>query len=171
MRTIICLIVLLISPYLFSYPCPKSVEKVKEAQAAHDFLEKFKGQYQLGACQVEITTCSWDEESNQETPVAEVFLLDQYNRETYISLEFPIQESPLLNTKTQWNKRLLNYKKKDRHYEDHLGRTEHYQLEILTDWDDTTKINSLHLGSYSTNNQLNQTNGNDSIWSICEKGL
>ncbi len=169
MKLLICLLVLLTSSTAFTYSCPDRIDKRKQAQATHQYLEKFKGRYQLGVCQVEITTCDFSEESVNGNPIAEVFLLDQYGREVYLSLEYPEQESWYLKTKTKWNDVMLNYRKRDRHYEEELGRTEHYRLEILSDWNDVNTIDSIHLGVYSTNNQLNQWNGNDSTWSICER--
>ena len=168
MKSLFCTLIILFSVNSYSYNCANYTKEKPIAMKALKFIKKFQGKFKLGACDVEITVCDGWEETIENRPLAEIMLVDQYDREIYMTLAYPEEQSWYFATKTQINKRMLNFKKWDRYYEEDLGRTEHEQVEILTEWDNVNKISSLHVGMYSTNNQLNQPNGNDSTWSICE---
>lgn len=149
-----------------AYNCPPELKTSEKAQKTLEWLTKFQDVKELHGCQLEIVPC--ENEGEQEgAPVGEIFLVDQQGREAYLQLDFPPEAEDKVHVRVISNKRTLNYKKTDRYYEEENGRTEIWQLEMRTLWEDQDTLNVLELGIYSTNNQLDQPNGNDSHWYTC----
>lgn len=145
--------------------CPQALEGHKKGRQIFEWLGKFEGTTSLKSCEIEVVLC--EEGAPGTGPLAEIFIRHSSGREAYLPLLLPSVESPRLFTKIQVNKRMLHYELFDKFYEEELGRTEAYRLEILTEWDDQNRLKSLDLGVYSTRHQLNQPNGNDSEWFNC----
>ena len=158
--------------FLFSfgaraYHCPPAVQDNPQALQTQEWLQQFKGLQELHGCEIEIEVCETGEVGAKSNPVGEIFLTDSRGREAYLLLDFPEKELKKVRVRTIHSPRLLQYKKQDRHYEDVNGRVEHWQLEMRTLWGDSETLDVLELGIYTTNDQLNQPNGNDSYWFVC----
>ena len=125
MKFIILFVLMLFSSNSYSYTCANYIKEKPIAMKAHKFIKKFVGRYPLGKCQVEITVCDGFDETVENRPLAEIMLIDQYDREIYMTISYPEVQSWYFATKTQINKRMLNFKKWDRYYEEELGRTEY----------------------------------------------
>jgi hypothetical protein len=151
-----------------AYECPKYIQNNAKALKALDFVKRFKGQFQLGKCQVEILTCEGWTEDDKSNPIAELLIVDGKGREVYATMSYPEFESEYISTKTSVSKRRLHFEKKDRLFEEEFGRTEVIRLEFKTEYGDEDQLQFIELGTYSTNHALNNSNGNDSKWFICK---
>lgn len=169
MRLMFVLILIFSPLFLEAYSCPSYLIQSDKAQKSYDWLERFKGQFQLHNCEVEIIVCDPQGEPSDSAPVGELLLVTENGREAYISIDFPEEYSWRFNTNIKSYPRSLYYRKKDRYYEPINGRTEIWQLEFRTLWNDLNELNHLEVGIYQTNSQLNQTNGNDSHWFVCSE--
>lgn len=166
MRTFLFLFLWSLSLQAMAYSCPNYLKENSKALKVLDFIKSRQGQFTLGSCQVEIITCEEWEETNTLTPVAEILIIDRLGREAYMVLNYPQKETSFFSTKTQLNKKMLHYEKVDKLYEQEFGRTEATRFEMILDSDG--KFKKIELGLYSTYKKLNQANGNDSMWIVCE---
>jgi hypothetical protein len=159
---------LLLTIYTWSYYCPQSVYTNKKASKAHDYLRMVEKDLQFSNCEVEIALCekSESEVSPDSTPVAEIYIVDDKGREAYLPMTF--EGSWFRNRlKVVVNDTTLHYRIRDRNYEPELGRTEFYRFEMRKVWGSFYDVEAVELGLYATNTQLNQSNGNDSHWFVC----
>lgn len=168
MKTLLFLLLIYGLP-AFSYNCPSSMASNKMAQKTHSWMERFKGQFDVHGCYVELVTCEISDDPDESAPVGEVFIQTPDGREAYVEIDFPNSETDRFKTQTKVNKRTLSYIRKDRYFEPVNGRTEVWRLEIRTLWDDLNQLDVTELGIYGTNRALNQPNGNDSRWFVCSK--
>lgn len=167
MRQLLVFILIFTTYSTQAYDCPQYLEQRSDAKKTLQWLKNFEGLRQVGECQVEIILCKESTTYNQAAPLGEILVIDDKGREAYISIDFPEKNSPVFSTKIKSHSRMLNINKKDRFYEEINGRTEVWRLEMRTGWFDTRQLKAFELGIYSTNNQLNQSNGNDSYWYTC----
>lgn len=156
-----------------AYMCPAYLKGNESALKAWEFVQRFQGRFQLGKCQIEILACDgWGDggsEGKMNSPIAEILIVDHKGREAYTAISYPVEQGSYISTVTKASRRRLHYEKKDRLYEDEFGRTEVTRLEFKTHYGDEERLKYIHLGTYSTNNALNDSNGNDSMWYICEE--
>ncbi len=149
-----------------AYPCPDRLSTDEELRSSIAWLQKFTTTEKLGECELEITVCNPNEVSRSAL-FAEVFLIDRMGREIYLPLTVEFNDrSP---TYTIQNKRVFHYQKRDRFFEDELGRLEVYRLELLTQWSDPHRLKRLELGAYATNRRLSGPGRNRSRWFICQE--
>lgn len=150
-----------------AYDCPPYVESDPRADITYQWLSKFKDVKELHGCRLEIIVCEKTDTVDVSAPVGEILVTDVEGREGYLAIDFPEIDKKYIHTRVLKNKRMYNYKKKDRFFEKENGRTEVWHLEMVTDWHNVDLLKSLDLGIYATNKQLNQPNGNDSRWYNC----
>lgn len=150
-----------------AYNCPATLQQQTQAQETHAWLDKFAGQFELHGCQVEITRCTPSSKNNEGAPIGEIFLQTPDGREAYVSVDFAPHNDLKLRTQAHAFTRALNYERRDLYFEEINGRTEFWQLELHTLWEDTDTLDVIDLGIYTTNSQLNQRNGNQSHWFNC----
>ena len=159
--------ILLFSLSSNAYYCPTYIDSNSEAAKAHQWLNEYKGVTELHGCNVEITVCEKSDKINNTAPIGEILIQTPDGREAYLFLDFPDENTPELHTKVKTSKRAFHFYKKDRFYEEENGRTEVWRFEIRTLWEDPKILNVLELGVYTTNSNLNQSNGNESHWFVC----
>jgi hypothetical protein len=167
MKSLLFILIISIFRCAGANSCPNYFQSNSKAMASLEFLSRFNGSFELGSCKVEIVMCEGWEETSKTLPLAEVLITDKRGREGYVSIVFPQEESKYLKTTTKLSDRLFHYEKKDRFYEEVYGRTEVDRFEMRTEYDDHNQLKKMELGIYSTNFQLNQPNGNDSVWYNC----
>lgn len=168
MRQWIFVLLSLAPSFTWGYSCPSWFKTHSEAQAIHAWLTRFKNIEELHGCKIEIEVCDVGSEEADDAPIGEVLIVTPDNREAYLSIDFAEHESYWFKTKVKQHKRSIVYTKRDRYYEPINGRTEFWQLEFQTEWDDTQLLKNVELGIYTTHSQLNQPNGNDSHWFVCK---
>ncbi len=165
---ILVFLLFVISPIeLPAYYCPSTLNNNKNAQIVFEWLNRFSHERTLQDCQIEITVCEPHQEVNESAPIGEILVKTSDGRMAYLSFDFPHKEDQRYKATIKSSTRALYYKKEDRYFEHINGRTEVWQFEIRTNWDDKTKLEHLDLGLYTTHSQLNQANGNDSHWYNC----
>jgi hypothetical protein len=164
---ILFLFLLLGSPKIWAYPCPQNLSLHKEGQTAYQWMKKIKGQWNLKNCRLEITVCNGQEPSNAQNLIGELYLIDEAGREAYLPVTVMEKPLPKIKTQVKEGRRWFYYFRSDRFYEQDLGRTEAYRLEVRMSRKDPSQLEGLDLGTYSTHHQLNQPNGNDSRWYNC----
>lgn len=160
------LLYLLHSSPSFGYPCPKEMLTDSSGAVLFQWLDRFKGVMELPGCRVEITVCNPQEKETLNNQIGEIYILDDNQREAYLPIILTDANNSKIKTKVRFGRKYLNYFKKDLFFEEELGRTEAYRLEFeLTE--DASSLKGLDLGVYATRKQLNQPNGNDSLWFNC----
>ncbi len=168
MRFFIVFFMLLIGLEVRAYLCPSEIATNQEAINAHAWLKQYSGVRNLGSCRLEFIVCEPGDSFDEDAPIAEVLLQLEDGREAYVSVDFPKAPEWRFQTYIYSGKRAMHYRKVDRYFEPIEGRTEVWQFEIQTQWGDPTVLKTVEMGIYSTNTQLNQSNGNDSHWFICD---
>lgn len=159
-------------PFLFSfqayaYNCPSYLESHPDAQKAYEWLLRFEGTRELAGCHLEIVVCDPSATPKHYSPLAEVYIKTPEGRDVYLAVDFT--DSDEITSELITNSRTFHYLKRDRYYETVEGRTEVWRLEIRTLWGDKSELDLAELGVYTTNRQLNQANGNDSRWYVCNR--
>lgn len=152
----------------FAYDCPSLLSTNEKSQQAYDWLQKFAGTYTFGNCHIEMIACEKSQTINESAPIGEILIQMTDGREAYLSVDFPQVEEAHFQTKVITSKRAFYFRKRDRFYEKENGRTEIWQLELDTLWEDTEQLKGITVGIYTTHSQLHQPNGNDSHWFKCE---
>lgn len=167
MRSLLIFCLLLITTKAFAYPCPVDLEQVPNKINLHQWLNRFVGIQDLPGCKLEIRTCDPQEERSDVQVLAEIYIVDAQNREVYLPIIVASADNQKIDTEIEIYSRNLYYLKRDKFYEEELGRTETYRLGINLNRDQSL-IQSLDLGTYSTNKALrNRPDGNQSVWYNC----
>lgn len=161
---------LAITASVYAYVCPEGFFENSKALNAHAFLSDLSFDshtFKNNQCELEIILCdaSSGVEGPSSHPIAELVLKDSIGRSNYMALNLTSNE---INQHSKFlvNESTLYYEKKDTNYEVEFGRTEYERLEFRRG-----RYNELllvEMGVYSTNNQLNHPNGNDSEWFVCK---
>ncbi len=167
MRQFFLFLLLFFPVVALGYSCPPTLESSKSAQAVHSWLSRFVDVKELHGCVLDIRVCESGATVEDDAPIGEILVVTLDGREGYLSVDFPLADSWRFRTKVKNYSKAIYYRKKDRYYEEVEGRTEVWQLELRTLWDDPNVLDHLDLGIYSTHSQLNQDNGNDSHWFNC----
>lgn len=160
MKAILFLLLLIPSVRCWAYSCPSASP---EDQRIHQWLSRFQGQMDLGECRIEIILCNPNDVRPGSSPLAEILITDSFGREIYAPIYSQSQSHPNLKVRHILNRRMFHYEYKDLFFEQEEGRTEVYRLELRTKWNDTTDLEQLDLGKYSTNKGR-------SIWYNCGVG-
>lgn len=171
MKTIIFILISVLSFKTMAYGCPAYTESSPQVLKTLNFIKPHAGVFQLGRCRVEIVTCNGSEDVETSTPLAEIYIQEDSGREVYTTITYPVAKSKQFFTKTKIGKRILHFEKTDKMYEDEFGRTEVSRLELIVDPSDSSILKRIELGIYSTNKALNSLNGNKSEWFICENNI
>jgi len=153
------------SCWTYAYPCPSVVSQDENAKALHDWLVRFKGQFDMPGCHVEILACDASV-TDDHSLIGEVYIIDADKREAYVPVAYVKSQPAKLKTVVDASRRIINYIKVDRYYEPEFGDTEIAQLELRVD-QKTGQLRRLDIGTYSTNKALHQPNGNQSRWYNC----
>lgn len=168
MKTVLAILLLLCASQAFAYPCPSDMETNKTKRNLYSWISRFKGTHGLSGCAIEITACNPTEARSDSQVLAEVYVVDRRRREAYLPVTIAESTNTKIHTTSHPYRKALYYVKSDYFYEPELGRTETYQLDLLLD-EKTTRLESLDLGTYSTNKALHGEDGNQSRWWTCGK--
>jgi hypothetical protein len=141
------------------------VNREADAKALYSWLSRFKGQFDMPGCHVEIVACD-PSSLDDNSLIGEVYIVGTDKREAYIPVAYIKTQPAELKTVVDASKRIVNYIKVDRYYEPEFGKTEIAQLELRVD-QKTGALRRLDIGTYSTNKALHQPNGNQSRWYNC----
>ncbi len=167
MKTLIFILCLVGPHILLAYNCPSTIMESKKAQTLYKWMNRFSTTKTLNGCELEITVCEPLLPANETAPIAEILVKTADQRWAYLSVDVPHQADQRYKTTVKASSRAIYYKKEDRYFEPINGKTEVWQFELRTNWDDKSQLEYLELGLYTTNSQLNQPNGNDSHWFNC----
>lgn len=150
----------------WGYPCPRDLETSKDKKTLHDWLVRLRGHRMIEGCKIEVTACDATEPRSDSQILGEIYVVDFRNREAYLPLLIADRKNEKIQTQLKAYPNSFFYIKWDYYYENELGQTETYRLDIRMTRDGRG-VRSLDLGTYSTNKALNQPNGNRSRWYNC----
>ncbi len=168
MRIAFLVLMFLAGTQALAYPCPADLEAVKAKRLLHNWVSQFKGQHVIAGCKVEFTACNPLEPRGDGQMLAELYIVDYRRREAYLPLIIVPSGNPKVRTSLEAYPKSLFYIKWDYFYEKEFGETETYRLDIrLTEKGNA--IESIDLGTYSTNKALDLPGGTQSRWYNCGK--
>lgn len=149
-----------------AYSCPADFDVDQRKKVFHDWIGRFKGRFSLKGCQVEITVCDPKMARTEGSMIGEIFLVDRRGREAYLPLHLVSKGNPKIRTSLQAHPKTLYYLKYDYFYEEELGQTEGYQLDLRLE-PGTGEIKDIDLGIYASHKKLKRPDGTKSRWYNC----